>query len=88
MLTAIGEQLNARWGELDAVELLLDEFSEELERKDLLHPYVRAVLDGDRAGLREIAEELALFGVELVEGEPPAALVARLREIARKEIGR
>jgi hypothetical protein len=84
----IVERVNGRWQELRAVDIVLAELSEELADEDLLHAEVRELWADGKQTLEELVEGMAHLGVEIARDEPPAELVERLREIAKREIER
>ncbi len=86
LIDSILERANSRWQELQAVEIVLAELSAELDGEDLLHAEVRELWADGKRTLEELVEGMARFGVTVACDEPPADLVARLREIARREI--
>lgn len=88
LIDTIVERVNGRWQELRAVDIVLDELSEELGDEDLLHAEVRELWADGKQTLEELVEGMAHLGVEIARDEPPAELLGRLREIARHEIER
>jgi hypothetical protein len=63
---------------------VLQELSADFDGEDLLHPEVRASLDGAKAALEEVAGEMETYFAKVEYGEPDPQVV----EVARKIVSR
>jgi hypothetical protein len=84
----IAEETAACWQELQALDVVLSEMSEELGGEDLLSANVRGLWASDVAALKSIAEEMHRFGVSISLAEPTREYTERLRKVAESELPR
>jgi hypothetical protein len=79
------EEIAVRWRELEALEVVLAEIAEEVDREDVLHPEARALFDQTKKQLLALKEEIMGRGVTCVLDPPsPEQVEALRRAVARK----
>ena len=75
-----------RWSELRAIELALEEASEEFGGEDVLRPEIRQVLDDTKCKIQEARDAMQSFGEPLELSEPDEDRLSHARELLRRAV--
>jgi hypothetical protein len=87
-LETVPSEVRARWSELRAIEIAVEEVAQEFEGEDPLDEASRRMLVRAGDDLRTVAEGLAEFGLKVELGEPADEDVALVRGLVQRAAGR
>jgi hypothetical protein len=85
LLKTIPDNLEMRWTELCASELVLEGLSSEYDGIVPIHPELRKAIDGLKGKIRELCEALAPFGGKTSLEEPDEESLEQVRKLAHIE---